>query len=84
MVGKAPQQRKAGKGYRGPGRAAGRGNVHFPLSGAADAAYRRDPSLFPRLSPVGPERGGGPFENRNLSDEEKKMLQEIKNEMNED
>ena len=49
--------------------------LHFPLSGAADAAYRRDPSLFPRLSPVGPERGGGPFENRDLSGVSDPLLQ---------
>ena len=75
QFGKAPQQRKAGKGYRGSGRAAGRGNVHFPLSGAANAAYRRNPPLFPRLPPVGPERGGGPVENRDLSGLSDSLLQ---------
>lgn len=31
--------------------------------------------FFPRLSPVGPERGGGPFENRDLSGVSDPLLQ---------
>ena len=55
---------KLEKAIVGLRRAAGRGNVHFPLPGAAHPAYRRRFFTFSRLSPVGPERGGGPSENR--------------------
>ena len=66
MAGKAPLQQKAGERRGGPGGGAGRGHVRLSLHGSAHPADRGDSALFPRLSPLGEEPGGGAFEGAHL------------------